>query len=339
MIKQYLDPVISGKNLSFDEAQQAMTVIMSGQATNAQIGAFLVALRLKGETSEEIAGFAAGMRRQATGIDCSALGAVDTCGTGGDQSGTFNVSTTAAFVLAGAGVPVAKHGNRGISSSCGSADVLTALGVAVELTPKAVETSIKTLNIGFLYAPVFHQAMKYAAGPRRELGIRTVFNLLGPLTNPANVDRQVVGVYDRQVTGTVAQALAELGTKRAMVVHSHDGLDEISTFAPTEVAEVKGGKVVQYVIDPQDYGFQRGSREEYQGGTPEENAQITLEILKGKEGAKRDIVLMNAAAAFMVAGQAEDLNAGLALARESLDSGAALHKLTELRTFSQEASR
>jgi anthranilate phosphoribosyltransferase len=334
MFKNFLGRVVTGEDLSRAEAQQAMLTIMSGQASTAQIGAFLAALRMKGETSTEIAGFAETMRNQAEPLDCSG-DLLDTCGTGGDQAGTFNVSTTAAFVLAGAGVKVAKHGNRGVSSSCGSADVLTALGVAVDLAPAVVAQAIREVHMGFLYAPTFHKAMKYAAGPRKELGFRTVFNLLGPLTNPAQANRQILGVYDKGLTQKTAEALAALGVKRAMVVHSHDGLDEISTQAPTQVAEVNRGAITNYVIDPADYGFTVGGKDVYQGGTPEENAQISLAILQGQSGFKRDIVLLNAAAGLVVADKAESLADGLILAAHSIDSGAALGKLEELKAFSQ----
>lgn len=334
MLKNFLDKVVSGGDLSRDDARQAMFAIMSGQATDSQIGAFLTALRIKGETSAEITGFAESLRNQAESIDCVG-DMLDTCGTGGDQAGTFNVSTTVAFVLAGAGVAVAKHGNRGVSSSCGSADVLMALGVAVDLPPELVAQSIREVKIGFLYAPTFHKAMKYAAGPRRELGFRTVFNLLGPLTNPAKANRQIVGVYERSLTYKLAEALLVLGVTRAMVVHSLDGLDEISTMAATQVAEVKNGIITSYLINPADYGFPVGDKGVYQGGGPDENAAITLAILRGEQGFKRDIVLLNAAAGLVIADKVENLSDGLAMAAESIDSGAALGKLEALKTFSR----
>lgn len=336
MLKDYLGQVVAGQNLSRSEAKEAMNVIMSGQANESQIGAFLTALRMKGETSAEVTGFAETMRMHATGIQCSAQILIDTCGTGGDRKGTFNVSTTAAFVLAGAGLTVAKHGNRGVSSSCGSADVLTELGIDVDLPAEAVAKAIDKLNIGFLYAPLFHTAMKYAAKPRKELGFRTVFNILGPLTNPANANCQLMGVYDKALTRKVAEALAGLGIERAMVVHSLDGMDEISTAAPTEVAEVVGGTIKCYTINPGDYGFTAGGTNDYLGGSPAENAAIVLKVLKGEPGAKRDIVVINAAAAFVVGGLAEDLNEGIRLAADCIDSGAALAKLEELRRFTNE---
>jgi anthranilate phosphoribosyltransferase len=335
MLKEFLTQVINGESLSRQQARDAMQIIMSGQAQESQIGAFLTALRMKGETSAEVTGFAETMRNYAAPIKCRASNVIDTCGTGGDRKGTFNVSTTVAFILAGAGVSVAKHGNRGVSSTCGSADVLTALGVNVNMPPEKVEKAVNEINIGFLYAPVFHKAMKYAAKPRRDLGFRTVFNLLGPLTNPARANCQLIGVYDGQVTLKVAEALVGLGVENAMVVHSADGLDEISTAAPTQVAEVCGGTVSSYVLDPAEYGFAPCSLHDYQGGTPEQNAETVAAVLRGARGPKRDIVMLNAAAALKVAGAAKDITEGLAVAADSLDSGAALNKLEALREFSR----
>ncbi len=335
MLREFLARVITGENLSRQQAKDAMQVIMSGQAQEAQIGAFLTALRMKGETSAEVTGFAETMRNYAAPIKCRTSNLIDTCGTGGDRKGTFNVSTTVAFVLAGAGLSVAKHGNRGVSSTCGSADVLTALGVNVTVPPETVAKAINEINIGFLYAPVFHKAMKYAAKPRRELGFRTVFNLLGPLTNPAGANCQLIGVYDANLTLKAAEALVGLGVQNAMVVHSTDGLDEISTAAPTQVAEVCGGTIRSYVLDPVDYGFPPCSLEDYMGGTPEQNAEMVVAVLRGEQGPKRDIVMMNAAAALKVAGAAESIKEGLAIAANSVDSGAALGKLEALREFSR----
>lgn len=337
MLKDILSQVVSGQDLSQATAQQAMNIIMSGQANEAQICAFLTALRMKGETSEEVTGFAATMRQYAVGLNCSSPELIDTCGTGGDRKGTFNISTTVAFVLAGAGLTVAKHGNKGVSSSSGSADVLTALGVNVNLPPAGVSKAIDELQIGFLYAPLFHQAMKYAAKPRKELGFRTVFNILGPLTNPANASCQLLGVYDPSLTHKVAEALVGLGTQRAMVVHSDDGLDEISTAVPTHVSEVQNGMVRDYVIDPAEYGFGSCSVQDYHGGTPQDNAAITLAILQGQAGPKRDVVLLNAAAALMVADKADSIREGLELAANSIDSGAAMEKLEALRNFKYQA--
>ena len=334
MLKDLIAQVIVGQDLSQSQAQQAMQVIMSGQAGDAQISALLTALRMKGETSTEITGFAQTMRDYAVKINCNNEHLIDTCGTGGDKKGTFNVSTTVAFVLAGAGLTVAKHGNSGVSSSCGSADVLSALGIYVNLSPEAVATMIQELNIGFLYAPTFHMAMKYAAQPRKELGFRTIFNLLGPLTNPANAHCQLIGVYEPALTLKIGEALKGLGVRRAMVVHSFDGMDEISTMAPTQVTEVRDDEIRSYVIDPAQYGFSGGNPADYLGGTPEENAEIIIDILKGQLGAKRDIVLINAAAALLVADKVESLEEGLVLAATSIDSGAALAKLEALRSAS-----
>ncbi len=335
MLKDYLSQAVAGQDFSRAEAREAMQVIMSGQASEAQIAAFLTAMRMKGETSLEVAGFAEVMRTFALKVECSSKKLIDTCGTGGDRRGTFNVSTTVAFVLAGAGLSVAKHGNRGVSSSCGSADVLQALGINLELTSQAVAESIDTIGVGFIFAPRFHQAMKYAINPRRELGFRTVFNLLGPLTNPAGAQCQLIGVYDSALTTKVAQALAELGVARAMVVHSQDGLDEISTAMPTYVTEVREGEIHSYVLEPENYGFSRCTLADYQGGTIGENAQIILRLLNGEHGPKRDIVILNAAAAIVAADAAADIKEGIELAAQSIDSRAALKKLEALQNFTQ----
>ncbi|MDR3588285.1 MAG: anthranilate phosphoribosyltransferase [Negativicutes bacterium] len=335
MLKEILGKVVAGENLSRQEAQQSMETIMSGAAGEAQIGSLLTALRMKGESSDEIAGFAQVMRNHTVKIDCDVRGILDTCGTGGDRKGTFNISTAAAFVVAGAGVAVAKHGNHGISSSCGSADVLQSLGVRLDLPPRAVGKAIARLQIGFLYAPAFHPAMKYAGKPRRELGFRTCFNLLGPLTNPAEASHQLIGVYDRSLTAKLAEVLLRLGTKRAMVVHSLDGMDEISTTAPTQVSEVVDGQIRSYVIEPAEYGFLPCGPDAYRGGTPAENAVMIEEVLRGKRGSRRDIVLINAAAAMVVAGKAADIREGLVMSAAAVDNGAALAKLEALREFSQ----
>jgi anthranilate phosphoribosyltransferase len=335
MLKDILNQVTAGENLSRQDAQRSMQAIMSGQASETQIGSFLTALRMKGETCEEITGFAQTMRSFTVKVDCASQGVIDTCGTGGDRKGTFNVSTAAAFVVAGAGVSVAKHGNHGISSSCGSADVLRALGISLEMPPQAVANAVNDIKVGFLYAPNFHPAMKYAAKPRRELGFRTVFNLLGPLTNPVGAEYQLMGVYDRALTAKAAEVLLALGVKRAMVVHSHDGMDEISSSVPTQVSEVANGEVKTYIINPAEYGFAGGDLSAYTGGTPEENAAIILKIFRGEKDARRDIVLINSAAALVVAGKSETLVEGIMLATESIDSGAAMAKLEELRRYSQ----
>ncbi|CQR74282.1 Anthranilate phosphoribosyltransferase [Sporomusa ovata DSM 2662] len=335
MLKDYLSQAIACQDFSREEAKAAMQVIMSGQASEAQIGAFLTAMRMKGETSLEVAGFAESMRSQALKVECRSNKIIDTCGTGGDRQGTFNISTAAAFVLAGAGLTVAKHGNRGVSSSCGSADVLNALGIKLELPPEGVSEAIDTIGVGFIFAPSFHQAMKFAVKPRKELGFRTVFNLLGPLTNPAGANCQLIGVYDQALTTKVAHALAELGVTSAMVVHSLDGLDEISTASPTQVAEVRGEEIRSYLIEPEAYGFTRCTLADYQGGTIEENAQIIIRLLNGEQGFKRDIVLLNAAAALVVADAASNIEEGIALAAKSIDSGSAFTKLEALQQFTQ----
>lgn len=335
MLKDYLSQAVAGQDFTREQARDAMQVIMSGQSSELQIAAFLTAMRMKGETSMEVAGFAETMRSNALKVECNAKKLIDTCGTGGDKRGTFNVSTAVAFVLAGAGLSVAKHGNRGVSSSCGSADVLNALGIKLELSPEGVAKAIDTIGIGFIFAPCFHQAMKYAANPRKELGFRTVFNLLGPLTNPAGANCRLIGVYDPALTIKAAQALDRLGVTRAMVVHSFDGMDEISTSLPTRVAEVYKGEILSYVIDPKTYGFSACTQADYQGGTIEENAQIILQLLNGEQGFKRDIVLLNAAAALVVADAAEDIREGVHLAAASIDSGAAFKKLAALREFTQ----
>lgn len=335
MFQDILSQVVAGKSLSKEQAGAAMQLMMSGEASETQVGALLTALKMRGETADEIAGFAGVMRDNALRVNCGRDAMIDTCGTGGDGKNTFNVSTTVAFVLAGAGLAVAKHGNRGISSACGSADVLSELGVNVSLPAPAVAKAIDEIGIGFLFAPLFHQAMKYVAKPRKELGFRTVFNLLGPLTNPARATFQLIGVYDAAVLEKAAEALRFLAVKRAMVVHSYDGMDEISTAAPTHVVEVCDGNLKSYVIDPADYGFRPPGADAYKGGDARQNAVDVLGILEGKPGPKRDIVLMNAGAALMVAGRASDIREGIEQAAVSIDQGAAMAKLQELRRFSQ----
>ena len=331
MLKEALNQVVSGENLSRQEALESMQTIMSGNASEAQIGSLLTALRIKGETSEEIAGFAESMRSHTVKVNCSQTDLLDTCGTGGDRKGTFNISTTVAFVVAGAGAAVAKHGNHGVSSSSGSADVLKALGVRIDLPAQNVASVIEDAHIGFLYAPTFHPAMKYAGKTRRELGFRTVFNVLGPLTNPLSAERQLMGVYDRSLTQKLAEVLLQLHTRRAMVVHGLDGLDEISTTSQTQVSEVVDGKIRSYMIDPAEYGLPLAGLDDISGGTPEENADIIKTILQGNPGARRDLVLLNAAAALVVADKAENIREGMILAAESIDSGAAQAKLDRMR--------
>ena len=330
MIQEAIKDLIAGADLGRARTRAVMEQIMSGQATDAQIGAFLVALRIKGETIDEIAGGAEAMREKATPIVTVRPDLIDTCGTGGDDSGTFNISTTVAFVACGAGLAVAKHGARSISSQCGSADVLAALGVNVEATPEKVGECIDEVGIGFLFAVALHGAMKHAIGPRRELATRTVFNILGPLTNPAGAKRQLLGVFDGALTEALAGVLRELGSERALVVHGSDGLDEITLTGPTQVSELRDGQISTRQIHPGDFGLQVVSAEALKGGDADYNARILREVLDGREGPQRDVVLLNAAAAMVVGGLAEDITAGLELARASIDSGKARQALDRL---------
>lgn len=332
-LQDLIDKVVNLYHLEEKEAEEAMAQIMSGEATSAQIAALITALRLKGETVDEITGFARAMRSHGKKIRVNKR-LVDIVGTGGDRSFTFNISTTTAFVVAAAGLPVAKHGNRAVSSKCGSADVLEALGVNVALTPAQAERCLEENGICFLFAPVFHEAMKHAVGPRREIGIRTVFNLLGPLTNPAGAQVQLVGVYDPNLTCVLARVLRSLGVERAMVVHG-DGLDEISHSGETRVSELMGGEIRTYYLTPEDVGLKRGRLADICGGNPERNACMTRDVLSGKPGPCRDVVLMNAAAALFVGGKVETLREGVELAAEAIDSGAALQKLEELVAFTK----
>lgn len=332
-IKESIAYILAGKNLSESEAESVMEKIMSGQATPAQIGGFLVALRQKGETVEEVTGFARAMRHNAITISPRQNLLVDTCGTGGDGAHTFNISTTAAFVVAGAGLAVAKHGNRSVSSQCGSADVLESLGVNLALSPEGVAASIDKVGIGFLYAPRLHPAMKHAIGPRREMGVRTVFNILGPLTNPAGAQAQVLGVYDEELTEMMAQVLNSLGSRAAFVVHGAGGLDELSTIGPNRVSQLRDGQVQTYTLDPSEMGFSPATLSDLRGGDVEENASLTRKVLRGTRGPRRDVVLLNAAAALTAGGLAGDVPEGLSLAAKSIDSGAAQAKLEKLVAF------
>lgn len=336
-LQEAIAKVIEGQDLTEVEAESAMTQIMQGQATPAQIGAFLTALRMKGESVTEIAGCARAMRRSAVRVRPHRTETlVDTCGTGGDGAGTFNISTTAAFVVAGAGQPVAKHGNRSISSQCGSADVLEALGVNLDLSPDQVAASVDEVGIGFLFAPKLHPAMKHAIGPRRELGVRTIFNLLGPLTNPASARAQVLGVYDPALTETLARVLASLGSQAAFVVHGAGGLDELTTTGPNRVSVLREGRVDTHSFDPADLGFSRANAADLSGGDAEKNAAITRGILSGTHnGARQDVVVLNAAAALVAGGQAHTLPEGIQMAEHSLDSGSAERVLDELIEFTQ----
>jgi len=346
MIVEAIRKAVDRKDLTREEAFAVMDAIMSGQATDAQIASFLTALRMKGETVEELIGFARVMREKVSpvktrhrvqaslsGTDREML--VDTCGTGGDATGTFNVSTATAFVVAGAGVPVAKHGNRSVSSLCGSADVVEALGVRLDLSPERVGKCVDEVGIGFCYAPLLHKAMKFVMLARREIRIRTVFNILGPLTNPAHALAQVIGVYDGKLTEVMAWVLKELGAVRAFVVHGEDGLDEISTTSESRISELRHNQVQTYTVRPEDFGLPRTRMAELQGGSAADNAEIIRHILKGVRGPKRDIVVLNAGAAIAAGGKAEDIGAGVALAQRSIDSGAALEKLNRLIEFCQ----
>ena len=332
LMKEILGRIAAGHTMSEDQAEEVFEVIMSGDATPAQIGGLLMALRVRGETVEEITGAARIMRAKALRVEAPA-GAIDTCGTGGDGSGTFNIPPAAAFVVAGAGVPVAKHGNRALSSKSGSADVLTALGIKVDADMALVKESLWQNNIGFLMAPRHHNAMRHVAGPRVELGTRTIFNLLGPLANPAQAEYQLLGVFASQWVEPMAEVLGRLGVKRAWVVHGLDGLDELSTTAPSLVSEFKDGKVHSFEIRPSDAGLRMAHASELKGGDAEHNAAALRALLDGAPGAYRDIVLLNAAAALVVAGQAADLKDGVALAAKSIDEGAARAALDRMVTI------
>jgi anthranilate phosphoribosyltransferase len=333
MIQQAIAKLVERKNLTEREAEAAMEQIMHGEATPAQIGAFLATLRMKGETVEEVAGCAKAMRRSATPVRPKCNHLVDTCGTGGDRSGTFNVSTTVAFVVAACGYAVAKHGNRAVSGRCGSADVLQALGADLDLDAEQVAACIDTVGFGFLFAPRFHPAMKHAIGPRRELGVRTIFNILGPLTNPAGVQWQLIGVYDERLAEPMAYALDAVGVRAAYIVHGADGLDELTTTGTNRVTHLLYGKVCTFTLDPADLGFPRARLTDLAGGDARESATILRRILSGEErGPRRDVVLLNAAAALSV--ETGDLRAGLIQAQEALDSGRALERLEHFIAFS-----
>jgi anthranilate phosphoribosyltransferase len=338
-----------GESLSRDEARGVMSEVLAGKCTDAQIAALLVALHMKGETVEEIVGFAEAIRQAATplkvagnstidvsGTERDAL--VDTCGTGGDASGTFNISTATALVAAGAGVRVAKHGNRSVTSKCGSADVMEALGVNISLPASQIAACLQEVGIAFLFAPAMHSAMKYVQPARRELRLRTVFNLLGPLTNPANASAQVVGVYSDDLVEKLAEALSMLGLRRAMVVHGCDGLDEITIGGTTRVAEVRDGQVRTYEVTPEEFGLKRAPIESISGGDAAENARIIQEVLAGKKSPCRDVVLLNAAATLVAAGRANLLSEAMPMAAKSIDSGAARSKLESLVAFTQRHS-
>lgn len=330
--KQALQTLIEGRDFSYEEMLSVMRQVMGGELTSAQIAGLLMALRIKGETVDEIAAAAEVMRSLATKVTIkNTQHLVDTCGTGGDGIQTFNVSTAGAFVAAAAGASVAKHGGRSVSSTCGSIDVLEALGVNVNLTPEQVAASVDEIGIGFMFAPNHHSAMKHAAPVRRELGVRTMFNLLGPLTNPAGAKRQVMGVFHRDLTGLLAGALQRLGSEHVMVVHGADGMDEISFTGDTYVAELKNGAVKQYTVNPTQFGLPLHQLDTIQVQNAEESKAMVLDVLSGKLGPARDIVLLNAGAAIYVAGVAESLAAGIEKAKQVIDSGAAMDKLIQLK--------
>jgi anthranilate phosphoribosyltransferase len=336
MFRECLQQIVRRQDLSEEAMAEMISAIFSGEITDAQIGAFMGALATKGETFAELAGAARAMRRKALRIQTGADTVVDTCGTGGDGAGTFNISTTSAFVVAGAGVTVAKHGNRSVSSQCGSADVLETLGVNLNVAPEVVEEAVREIGIGFLFAPLFHGAMKYAMRARREVGVRSIFNMLGPLTNPAAANVQLLGVFAPELTEMFAEALRRLGARRAMVVHGHDGLDEISVCAPTRVSELKDAMIRTYDIQPELYFGDLAESTDLAGGDPVQNAAILREILAGARGARRDVVLINAGAALVCAGKARQLEDGIRLAGEVIDSGAARAKLDALVRYTQE---
>lgn len=336
MFREHLSKIVSGTDLNEMEMSEMISDILAGDVTDAQIGAYMAALATKGETFEELAGAAKAMRRKALRIQASATTIVDTCGTGGDGAKTFNISTTTAFVVAGCGVTVAKHGNRSISSQCGSADLLETLGVKLDTAPELVEEAVQEIGIGFLFAPMYHSAMRFAANARKEVGLRSIFNMLGPLTNPAAANCQLLGVYAPELTEMFAEALKILGTKRAYVVHGQDGLDEVSVCAPTRVSELNEGVIRTYDIMPEQYFDRLAEPKNLVGGDPEENAAITRSIFQGEKGPKRDVVLLNTAVALVAAGKAADFKEGIGLAETAIDSGAAADKLKALIDFTQE---
>ncbi|HKP84892.1 MAG TPA: anthranilate phosphoribosyltransferase [Blastocatellia bacterium] len=348
-ITEAIKNTVDRRDLSVEEAEAVLDQIMTGQCSDAQIAALLTALRMKGETVGELTGFARVMRRKAAavrprlqvstgmgGTEREAL--IDTCGTGGDVSGSFNISTATAFVVAGCGVRVAKHGNRSVSSQCGSADVVEALGVKIEMEPERIAQAIDEVGIGFLHAPLLHEAMKYVAAARRQMGIRTIFNMLGPLTNPAGASAQVIGVYAAHLTEVLAEVLKALGTARALVVHGGDGLDEVTISSESKITELKNGALKTYTVSPEDFGLRRGTLEEIRGGDARQNRQIILEVLGGISGPRRDVVLLNAAAALVACDRANDFKEGARLAADSIDSGKAMAKLERLVEFTNRGS-
>ena len=335
MIKEAILTLSKKQDLTYDTAKAVMHEIMSGEATPVQMSAYLTALSLKGETVDEITGSAFGMRSHCVRL-LHDIDALEIVGTGGDHSNTFNISTAAAIITAAAGIPVAKHGNRSASSKCGSADVLEALGVNINIPPQKSAQLLKDIGICFLFAQNYHIAMKYVAPIRRELAIRTVFNILGPLTNPAGATMELMGVYDKELVEPLAQVLCNLGVKSAMVVHGEDGLDELSLSAPTYVCQVKNGWVRSYTITPEQFGFTRCKKEDLQGGTPAQNAEILRALLRGETGAKRDAAVLNAAAAMVITGKYESIDAAAKTANNVIDSGKALQKLNDFIRYTNE---
>jgi len=346
-ITEAIKKAVDRRDLSQVEAEAVLDQILTGQCTDAQIAALLTALRMKGETVDEVIGFARAMRRKAAPVrpqsivssemaDTEREALIDTCGTGGDVSGSFNVSTATAFVVAGCGVRVAKHGNRSVSSQCGSADVVEALGVKIELAPERIAACIDAVGIGFLHAPLLHAAMRHVGPSRRQMGIRTIFNMLGPLTNPAGANTQVIGVYAAHLTELLAEALRALGSRRALVVHGSDGLDEISISAPSRVTELRDGRLTTYTLQPEDFGLARAPLDGIRGGDAEQNRRIILDILQGTAGPRRDIVLLNAAAALVASGKVANFTDGVRLAADSIDSGKAMTRLEQLIAFTNQ---
>ncbi len=333
-VKEAIARAVESESLSEEEAFSAMRCILRGGATPSQISSLITALRMKGEEIREITGFARAMREESVKVNLPGVEIVDTCGTGGDSSNTFNISTASAFVVAGAGITVAKHGNRSVSSKCGSADVLQELGINIMLGRAEVEKCLRGAGIAFLFAPVFHSAMKHAAVPRKEIGIRTIFNILGPLTNPAGAERQVLGVYSESLVEKMAYVLLNLGSKRAMVVYGRDRLDEISVSDDTLIAELNQKKVRTYIFNPVDYGIKKSRRDEISGGSAADNAGFLEAVLSGKKDARRDVTVLNAAAGIIAGGGADDFREGIKAAEESIDSGSAMKKLELLREVS-----
>lgn len=333
MLKEAIEKIIKGKNLTETEAKTAMDAIMKGESSPPLIGAYLIGLRMKGESIDEITGSAKSMIENAKKLKLDSPYVIDTCGTGGDGGKTFNISTAVAIISSSAGIKIAKHGNKAVSSKSGSADVLNELGVKIDAEPEITKKFIDEIGFGFLFAPLYHSAMKNVAPIRRELGLRTVFNILGPLTNPASVKGQVLGVYDKNLTHILAEVLLKLGCERALVVHGNDGLDEITTTATTTVSEVRDGEVIDYTIDPNDYGIGLSKEMDISGGDAKENAKIILDILKGEKGPKRDIVVLNSAAALYVGKAVDSIKEGVKLAEYLIDSGKALGKLNDILSF------